>query len=84
MIAPNPAFTNLKKNYLFVEIANRRKAFQSNHPNAKIISLGIGDTTEPLPQAIVNGLRQKCEAQGIAEHYQGYPDYNGSTTLRAA
>jgi hypothetical protein len=32
------------------QIARRRRAHQEKHPDAKIISLGIGDTTEPLPQ----------------------------------
>src|SRR6476659_5847106 len=46
----NDNYLKLKAGYLFPEIARRVKAFAEAHPDAKIIRLGIGDVTEPLPQ----------------------------------
>jgi len=56
MVRRNAALTNLKAGYLFPEIARRRRTFAASHPEANIISLGIGNTTEPLTPHIDQGL----------------------------
>jgi aspartate/methionine/tyrosine aminotransferase len=43
---------------LAVQIARRRTAHLLKHPDAKIISLGIGDTTEPIPEVITNAMAE--------------------------
>jgi LL-diaminopimelate aminotransferase len=67
--------------YLFPEIARRRSAYLEKHPDAKIISLGIGDTTQPIPQHILSGLvkgasklgtaHERKEKEGIGEKWGG-------------
>ena len=74
MIKKNRNYANLAKGYLFPEIAKRRKMFQSQHPDAKIISLGIGNTTEPLAPHIVGEMKKYVEALGTKEGYEGYQD----------
>ena len=74
MIKRNKNYTNLAKGYLFPEIAKRRKTFQAQHPEAKIISLGIGNTTEPLAPHIVEEMKNFVEALGTKEGYEGYQD----------
>ncbi|MDR0495499.1 MAG: LL-diaminopimelate aminotransferase, partial [Treponema sp.] len=44
----NTCITNIKAGYLFPEIAKRRREYAAAHPGAKIISLGVGNTTEPI------------------------------------
>ena len=44
----NENFFNLKKNYLFIDIGKRVKAYTAAHPEAKLIRMGIGDVTQPL------------------------------------
>ena len=58
MIKRNSNYTNLAKGYLFPEIAKRRREYQAAHPEAKIISLGIGNTTEPLTPHIVEEMKK--------------------------
>ncbi len=74
MIQKNKNFTNLAKGYLFPEIAKRRKEFQAANPNAKIISLGVGNTTEPLTPHIVEAMKNYVESLGTKEGYEGYQD----------
>lgn len=74
MIQKNKNYKNLAKGYLFPEIAKRRKQFQSENPSAKIISLGIGNTTEPLTPHIVSAMKDFVEAMGTKEGYEGYQD----------
>ena len=82
MIKRNQNFANLTAGYLFPEIARRRKEYQTSHPDAKIISLGIGNTTEPLTPHIVEGMKNYVEDLGTAAGYSGYGDEQGNTALR--
>ena len=83
MIRRNNNFKNLAKGYLFPEIAKRRREFQASHPDAHIISLGIGNTTEPLAPHIVEAMKSYVEALGTPEGYEGYQDDSaGKPALR--
>ena len=50
MTLVNEHFLKLPNNYLFADIAKKVNAFKTTHPNVKVISLGIGDVTQPLCQ----------------------------------
>ncbi|HNQ97382.1 MAG TPA: LL-diaminopimelate aminotransferase [Treponemataceae bacterium] len=82
MLKRNPCIAHLSSGYLFPEISRRRAAFAKAHPEAKIISLGIGNTTEPLTPHVVSGLHEEVTRLGTAEGYSGYGDETGSTALR--
>lgn len=79
MIKKNKNYANISRGYLFPEIARRRREFQSAHPDAKIISLGIGNTTEPLTPHIVEAMKRYVEALGTKEGYSGYQDDSAGT-----
>jgi len=81
MISRNPYIANLKAGYLFPEIAKRRREFAAAHPDAKIISLGVGNTTEPILPHINAGLVEGAMKLGTAEGYSGYQD-EGLPALR--
>ena len=81
MIKRNPNLANLKAGYLFPEIAKRRREYAASHPGAKIISLGVGNTTEPLMPHITSGLVEGARRLGTAEGYSGYQD-EGMAALR--
>lgn len=84
MATLNPAYQRLSAGYLFPEIARRTREFQSAHPDADILRLGIGDTTEPLPDAAIQGMKQGVENLAHRETYSGYGDSEGQTPLRQA
>jgi len=81
MIKRNPCIANLKAGYLFPEIAKRRREFAVAHPDAKIISLGVGNTTEPILPYINAGLVEGARRLGTTEGYSGYQD-EGLAALR--
>ncbi|MDR2398542.1 MAG: LL-diaminopimelate aminotransferase [Spirochaetaceae bacterium] len=81
MISRNPGIAHLKAGYLFPEIAKRRAAFAKEHPEAKIISLGVGNTTEPILPHINRGLMEAARRLGTVEGYSGYSD-EGLESLR--
>jgi LL-diaminopimelate aminotransferase len=82
MLDRNKNLANLSSGYLFPEIAKRRSSYAASHPEAKIISLGIGNTTEPLTPHVVEGLAAEVAALGTAAGYTGYGDETGLTALR--
>lgn len=84
MATINPSFRNLAAGYLFPEIARRTKAFQAAHPEADVLRLGIGDTTEPLTPTIIRGLHQAVDRLADRETYTGYGDSEGQPALREA
>ncbi|WP_147615811.1 LL-diaminopimelate aminotransferase [Treponema pectinovorum] len=83
MIKRNIGFSNLTAGYLFPEVARRRREYVALHPNAKIISLGIGNTTEPLSKHIAAAMSNYALGLSTSEGYSGYGDEQGNPVLRA-
>lgn len=84
MVARNRNLAKLPGGYLFPEISRRRKACQEMNPGTKIISLGIGNTTEPLTPHITAALARAAAGLGTPEGYSGYGDEQGFASLRQA
>lgn len=80
----NPNYSKLQAGYLFPEIAKRTKIYKEQNPTAKIIKLGIGDTTMPLGQTIISAMAKAVENLGQKSSYSGYGDSEGSPLLRQA
>mmetsp|Transcript_33318 Transcript_33318/g.52406 ORF Transcript_33318/g.52406 Transcript_33318/m.52406 type:complete len:443 (-) Transcript_33318:415-1743(-) len=81
-VARNENFAKLQAGYLFPEIARRRNAYLAENPDAQIISLGIGDTTQPIPEHILGGLVGSASKLGTKEGYSGYGAEQGMGPLR--
>ncbi|HSE93043.1 MAG TPA: LL-diaminopimelate aminotransferase [Methylomirabilota bacterium] len=79
----NEHYLNLRASYLFAEIRRRTKAFAETHPGVRLIDLGVGDVTRPLPPAVVRALHEAADEMGRAETFKGYGPYVGYEFLRA-
>ena len=84
MVQVNGNYLKLKAGYLFPEIARRVKAFSEANPQAPIIRLGIGDVTEPLPEACRTAMKAAIDAMGTREGFHGYGPEQGYPWLREA
>jgi LL-diaminopimelate aminotransferase len=82
MATINDNYLKLKAGYLFPEIARRVKAFADATPDAAIIRLGIGDVTEPLPEACRSAMIKAVEEMGDRATFQGYGPEQGFGWLR--
>ncbi len=82
MATLNDNYLKLKAGYLFPEIARRVNAFAEANPDAKIIRLGIGDVTEPLPAACRQAMVQAVEEMGNRDTFKGYGPEQGYAWLR--
>ncbi len=82
MATINDNYLKLKAGYLFPEIARRVNAFAQANPDAKIIRLGIGDVTEPLPEACRTAMVKAVEDMGDRSSFKGYGPEQGYAWLR--
>ena len=84
MIELNRHYAELEESYLFAGIAQKVAAYEAAHPGARILRLGIGDVSLPLPEAVIAALHEGVDAQARAETFQGYLPECGAPFLREA
>ena len=84
MTTINENFLLLQKNYLFADIARRVNAYRQAHPEADLISLGIGDVTRPLAPAVIEALHRATEEMADGTSFRGYGPEHGYEFLREA
>lgn len=82
MATINDNYLKLKAGYLFPEISRRVNVFAEAHQDAKIIRLGIGDVTEPLPEACRTAMITAVEDMGSRDKFKGYGPEQGYAWLR--
>lgn len=80
----NDHYLNLSSNYLFADIAKKVQAFKAENPEAEVISLGIGDVTQPLCPAVVEALHKAADEMGQGATFRGYGPERGYDFLRNA
>ena len=84
MASANSHYQDLAGSYLFSEIAKRVNAFVAANPARKVIRLGIGDVTSPLPPSVIQALHKAVDEQATAEGFRGYGPEQGYDFLREA
>lgn len=77
MALVNEHFLKLQKNYLFADIAKKVNAFKATHPEANVISLGIGDVTQPLAPVVIQAMHKAVDDMATKEHFHGYGPEQG-------
>ncbi|MEC4819014.1 MAG: LL-diaminopimelate aminotransferase [Scytonema sp. PMC 1069.18] len=82
MATINDNYLKLKAGYLFPEIARRVNTFAEANPDASIIKLGIGDVTEPLPEACRTAMIKAVDEMGDRNTFKGYGPEQGYAWLR--
>ncbi|MFZ4395644.1 MAG: LL-diaminopimelate aminotransferase [Kiritimatiellia bacterium] len=84
MILINENYAKLQSSYLFSEIAKRVKAYQAENPDQRVIRLGIGDVTQPLPPACIEAMHKAVDEMADASTFRGYGPEQGYDFLREA
>lgn len=84
MALVNENYCNLKESYLFAEIAHRVTKFNQEHPDKKIIKMGIGDVTLPLVSCVIDAMAKAVQEMGKKETFRGYGSEQGYDFLQSA
>jgi len=78
----NASYRKLAAGYLFPEIARRTREFLDGQGDITVMKLGIGDTTEALAPAVIDGLHQGVDLLADVKTYSGYGSSTGQAALR--
>lgn len=73
----NTNYLQLGGRYLFAEIAQQVSAYKSEHPEAQLIRLGIGDVTQPLPPAAIRAMHRAVDEYADTKTFRGYGPEQG-------
>ena len=84
MALVNEHFLKLSNNYLFADIAKKVNAFKVSHPQVRVISLGIGDVTQPLCPAVIEAMHKAVDEMASKASFHGYGPERGYDFLREA
>lgn len=84
MVTINHNYLKLPGSYLFSTIAKKVKAYKEENPSSNVISLGIGDVTQPLAPVIIESLHGAVDEMAHAETFRGYAPDLGYEFLRNA
>lgn len=77
MALVNEHFLKLPGSYLFSDIAKRVNTFKVTHPKHRLIRLGIGDVTRPLPQACIEAMHRAVDELASVDTFRGYGPEQG-------
>ncbi len=80
----NTHFHKLRNNYLFTEIEKRVADYQAQHAGCKLLRMGVGDVTRPLPAAIISAMHSAVEELAHEQTFHGYGPEEGYSFLRQA
>lgn len=84
MYSINENYLNLQGSYLFSTIAKKVNGFKEANPDSSVISLGIGDVTQPIVPAIIEALHKAVDEMGTVSGFHGYGPEQGYEFLRSA
>ena len=84
MVRANEDYLKLPGSYLFTEVGRKVREYKAQHPEADIISLGIGDVTQPIAPSVIDALHKAVDEMGRPETFRGYAPDLGYEFLRSA
>ena len=84
MFQVNKNINLLPESYLFSEIASRVAKYKQANPDKEVISLGIGDVTQALPNSVLEALHVATNEMGSRETFRGYAPECGYDFIKNA
>ncbi len=80
----NENYKALSESYLFSQIRQKVEKYKSENPNCEVISLGIGDVTQPLCPSVIEALHNAVEEMSNSSTFRGYAPECGYDFLKEA
>lgn len=84
MYQVNENYQKLPGSYLFSTIGKKVAAYKEANPDKNVISLGIGDVTQPLAPVIIEAMHKAVDEMAHAETFRGYAPDLGYEFFRSA
>ena len=71
MFKINDNYLKLPGSYLFSTTGRKIREYKEAHPDKKVISLGIGDVTLPLADAVIESMHKAVDEMASSETFKG-------------
>lgn len=84
MALVNEHYLKLPGSYLFIDVAKRVNVYKEQNPQTRVISLGIGDVTQPLCPAVIEAMHKAVDEMAVKASFRGYGPEHGYDFLRDA
>lgn len=84
MLKPNAGYNELKDSYLFNTIYRKTNEYLKEHPDKRVLRMGVGDVSLPLCETVIAALHKAVDDQSSANTFRGYMPEFGLPELRAA
>ncbi|MGI5959245.1 MAG: LL-diaminopimelate aminotransferase [Massiliimalia sp.] len=84
MLKINQNYQKLQESYLFSRIAQKVREYEKDHPDQKVIRMGIGDVSLPLCPQVISKMSEAVSEMGNAQTFHGYGPEQGYDFLRNA
>lgn len=84
MLHPNMHYGELKNSYLFYNISKKVAGYMKEHPDSRLIKLGIGDVTLPLCKAVTDAMHKAVDDQSEKSTFHGYMPECGADFFKNA
>ncbi len=78
----NDNYKKLETSYMFSTVKKKVAEFEKQHPEAKVIRLGIGDVTKPLCKSVITAMHSAVDEMATKEGFHGYGPEQGYDFLR--
>lgn len=84
MFKVNDNYLKLPGSYLFSTIGRKVREYKESNPDKEVISLGIGDVTQPLAPSIIKSIHEATDEMADGQTFKGYAPDLGYEFLRSA
>jgi LL-diaminopimelate aminotransferase len=80
----NSAYTKLPPAFFFSRLTETVSRYAADHPDRRLLRLGVGDVAGPLAPAVIEALHRAADEQSRPETFHGYQPETGTDFLKAA
>lgn len=80
----NSAYGQLPPAFFFSRLTKTVSDYAADHPDRRLLRLGVGDVSGPLAPAVIEALHRAVDEQSRKESFHGYLPETGTDFMKAA
>lgn len=80
----NKFLLEIEEENVFSRVTEKVNKYKDEHPEAEIISLGIGDVSKPINKVVIEAMHKAVDDLADMDTFKGYGAYYGFPFLRQA
>lgn len=78
----NTCLSKMEDIDIFSSVTKKINDYKKNNPNNKLLSLGVGDVSKPIPKKVIEAMHKAVDDLSKMETFKGYGSYYGYDFLK--